>query len=393
MQLPHLAARIFGAPILIAPEKLDIILSAVGKRFVSADLLPANKPFENRKYESSGNIGVIPILGTLLRRTNGLQAQSGLSSYSDIQQMLQNAVADNSVKGILLDIDSPGGEAGGVFDLADQIFAARKIKPVWAVANDQAFSAAYALAAAAERIYVTRTSGVGSIGVIAVHLDQSQADKDAGLKYTAIYAGARKNDLSPHNELTDPARNALQAEVDRVYALFVNSVATYRKLNPEQVSQTEAALFFGEEGLSLGLATHAGTYADALIDFQKTLTKPAAPKGRLFSTRKEKRMNDNQPTPEAAAGEEQIKAEAKAEALSYVAEINELCMLAKMPDKAADFVRQQVKPAAVRQALLNAQAERDEATAIASQLPSNELAKAAPTIDTAAIYAARNKKE
>lgn len=392
--LPNLAARLFGAPLLIAPAKLDTILSAVGHRLFGgtlADSMPIAKTSDIRPVAEG--VAVIPIIGTLVRRTVGLEAQSGLTSYGKIQEALRAAVQNPVVQGILLDIDSPGGEAGGVFDLADQIFEARKVKPVWAVANDEAFSAAYALAAAAERIYISRTGGVGSIGVIAVHLDQSQANDDAGLKYTAIYAGARKNDLSMNEPLSDPARLALQDEVNRIYEMFVSSVASYRKLDTAQVKQTEAALFFGKNGLDSGLATHSGTFTDAVSDFRKSLIKPAASPKRLFSSRKEKGMNDNQPTPETAAVEEQIRAEAKAQALSYVAEINELCQLAKQPGKAADFITQQTSPAAVRRALLNWQAEQDEATAIASQLPSNAVASPQPTIDTAAIYAARNAKK
>ena len=157
--------------------------------------MPPAAPATARGYDiEAGGIAVIPITGTLVRRTVGLEAQSGLTSYASLAEQVQQAVADPSVRAILLDLDSPGGEAGGVFDLADQIYEARQVKPVWAVTNEDAFSAAYALAASAERLYVTRTGGVGSIGVVAMRLDQSQADADEGLKYSHIFAGAHKND-------------------------------------------------------------------------------------------------------------------------------------------------------------------------------------------------------
>jgi signal peptide peptidase SppA len=196
------------------------------------------------------------------------------------------------VKGILLDIDSPGGEAGGVFDLADKIFAARKVKPIWAVANDEAFSAAYAIAAAADKIYLSRTGGVGSVGVIAVHLDQSMAEADAGLKYTAVFAGEHKNDLSPHEPLSDPARAQLQAEVDRVYALFTESVARMRGLDLAAVKATEAALYFGEQSLAVGLADRIGTMGDALSDLTKKIARPSTTTIRRME-RKENPMTEN----------------------------------------------------------------------------------------------------
>jgi len=111
---------------------------------------------------------------------------------------------------ILLDIDSPGGESGGVFDPADRIRTGSQVKPIWAVANDMAFSAAYALASAANRVFVSRTGGVGSIGVIALHADQSGKGAQEGVRYTTVFAGARKNDLNPHAPLSDEAVASLQ---------------------------------------------------------------------------------------------------------------------------------------------------------------------------------------
>lgn len=212
--LPFIAGRVFDTPLLIARVKLDTILGVLAPRLRGENLPFGAKPVA-RDYEVTSGVAIIPIVGTLVRRTVGLEAQSGLMSYGAIADRLDAALQDSAVKSILLDIDSPGGEAGGVFDLADKIFAARKIKPIWAIVNDEAFSAAYAIAAATDKIYLSRTGGVGSIGVIAVHLDQSVAEADAGLKYTAIYAGEHKNDFSPHEPLSDPARAQLQTEVDQ----------------------------------------------------------------------------------------------------------------------------------------------------------------------------------
>ena len=171
----------------------------------------------------------------------------------------------------MLDIDSPGGEAGGAFDLADQIVAARQVKPIWAVANDDAFSAAYAIASAAARVYVTRTGGVGSVGVIALHVDQSQRDAMNGLRYTAVYAGDRKNDMSPHAPLSTDAAQALQAEVDRLYGLFVSTVAANRNLSVQDVQDTEAGLYFAQDAIDVGLADVVGTLDDALIALSEEL--------------------------------------------------------------------------------------------------------------------------
>ena len=417
--LPHIAARVFGAPLMIARAKLDVILSVLVPRLDSESLQPKSSA-ETRDYDvTPEGIAVIPAFGTLVRRTVGLEAQSGLVSYTTIGQQLDMALSDPSVKAILLDVDSPGGEAGGVFDLADKIYAARKIKPIWASVDEDAFSAAYAIAASASKLYVPRTGGVGSIGVISVHLDQSQAEADVGLKYTAIYAGARKNDMSPHEPLSDPARAALQTEVDRVYDLFAQTVSRGRRMPVEAVKATEAGLFFGEDGVAAGLADRIGTFTDALAD----LTASLAPKPLRFSLsptttqRKDMSMKDpnlnaateaqaaevtaqeapatpmaaQEPAVDIAALTAQAKAEARAEALAYVAEVNELCQLAGMPDKAAGFVAKAVPVAEIRKTLLTAKAATAEATAIMSQ---HEGVAGSPSaeskIDTAAIYSSRN---
>ena len=173
-------------------------------------------------------------------------------------------VRDPRILGILLDVDSPGGEVGGLFDLADEIYGARAEKPCMAIADDDAFSAAYAIASSAQRLFVTRTGGVGSVGVIALHLDQSGFDEKVGRKYTAIYAGARKNDFNPHEALSGSAKDELQSEIDRLYDMFVGTVARNREMKPALVRNTEAGLYYAEKAISAGFADQVGTFDDAL---------------------------------------------------------------------------------------------------------------------------------
>ena len=271
--LPHLAARLFGTPLLIHQPKLEIILSVLGPRIGLPEQVGQGGYARSERpvSESPSGIAVIPIHGSLVRRTSGLEADSGLTSYQSVQHMLEMARDDSAVEALLLDIDSPGGESSGVFDLADKIRTIGLQKPVWAVANDMAFSAAYALASAAQKVYVSRTGGVGSIGVIAMHVDQSVKDAQDGLHYTAVYAGSRKNDLSPHGPMTTEAQRFLQGEVDRVYGLFVDTVARHRGLSSNAVRDTEAGLFFGKDAVRAGLADAVGTLDDALLALNESL--------------------------------------------------------------------------------------------------------------------------
>ena len=273
--LPHLACRVFGTPLLIARAKLDVILSVLLPRLsLRPDLHPTtgDSPIDPSALRSreivtaastidllsmdamQTGIAVIPIYGSLVKRTIGLQVESGLTSYASIADQIDAAVADPLVSGIVLDIDSPGGEAAGVFELARRIRAAGEKKPMWAVANDAAFSAAYAIAASTRRIFITETAGVGSIGVIALHVDQSAKDATEGLRYTAITAGEHKNDFSPHEPLSIQAHASLQAEVDRLYAIFTDQVAQMRGIKVQAIRGTQAALYFGEDAVKAGLA-------------------------------------------------------------------------------------------------------------------------------------------
>src|SRR5262249_42243818 len=146
-------------------------------------------------------------------------------------------------------------------------------KPIWAVINDEAYSAAYGIASSTERIFVSRTSGVGSIGVIASHIDQSAFDQQQGIKVTSIFAGKHKNDLSIHRAITEQSTAILQKEVNRIYDLFTALIARNLGVSKEQIEETEAGLFFGEEAINHNLA-HEFLTLPAVIDKLATTFKP-----------------------------------------------------------------------------------------------------------------------
>lgn len=367
--LPHLAARLFGVPLAIHRPKLDVILAVIGPRVGMTDLAsPAGftTPPRSTTTPTSG-VAVIPIHGTLVRRTVGLEAESGLTSYTQLAAQLDAALANPEVAAIVLDIDSPGGESGGVFDLADRIRAATQVKPVWAVANDMAFSAAYALASAASKVFVSRTGGVGSIGVIAMHVDQSEKDAQDGVRYTAVFAGDRKNDLTPHAPITNEAHALLQAEVDRIYGLFVETVARNRGLDVAAVRKTEAGLFFGQAALAIGLADAIGTVEDALGQLLESVSPlpslAASHSGPCRNLQMESLMNDrtdpvttDRPVADPAGSASQVAA-APAMTVADAIEVAQTCTLAGRTDLIAGFLEAQASPAQVRSQLLAAQAD------------------------------------
>lgn len=415
--LPHVTARLFGAPLLIHRPKLDVILAVLGSRVGLTDLAApvGTTPPDRATLSINSTIAVIPIHGTLVRRTVGLEAESGLASYAAIAGQLDAALANPNTAAILLDIDSPGGESSGVFDLADRIRATASSKPVWAVANDMAFSAAYALASGASRIFVSRTGGVGSIGVIAMHVDQSVKDAQDGVHYTAVFAGDRKNDLNPHEPISDDAHAFLQSEVNRVYGLFVETVAKHRGLKTETVKATQAGLFFGKDAVSAGLADAVGTFDDALLQLTQTIssrpklaTAGTGSRGVSFNLTTELPMNDlSDPaaTDRSAADPAGSPPQPTATAASLTqfsiadaVEIAQTCSLAGRTDLTAGFLEARVAPNKVRSQLLAAQA--DNSPEIVSRISPDATTSITPTsnplVDAAKQLAAKSaslKKE
>lgn len=389
--LPHLASRLFGTPLLIHPPKLDVILSVVGPRMSLAtvsDMPPMDMAAFQRPARTATpeGIAVIPIHGSLVKRALGMDAASGLTSYSEIASMLDAALADPQVRGILLDIDSPGGEASGSFELSRRVREVAAVKPVWAVANDAAYSAAYALAASAQRLFVTETGGVGSIGVIALHVDQSVKDAKDGYRFTAITAGAHKNDYSPHEPLSDTARTELQGEVDRLYTLFTDHVAAMRGLDIGAVRATEAGLFFGNQAVTQGLADGVQTLDATLTEFHQFIHarnhSPSQVRGVIRAEaalpHQEISMPDSQDIPQNPIADtidlaeaEQLVAEAKREVTQTAQAIAELCLLAGCPGRAAEFIAAGNSQAEVRRVLIDARAAQSDATDIRSTIPVN----------------------
>lgn len=400
--LPHLASRLFGTPLLVHRAKLDVVLAVLSDRIgISAPPADLALPAPRAAPAVAPGIAVIPVHGTLVKRTVGLDAASGLTSYQDIGAMLEAALADPGVTGILLDVDSPGGEASGSFELARRVREAAAVKPVWAVANDAAFSAAYAIAGAASRVVVTETGGVGSIGVIALHIDQSVKDANDGYCYTAVTAGSHKNDFSPHEPLGDAAKAELQAEVDRLYGLFVGHVAAMRGLPEMDVRTTEAALYFGPNAVQAGLADAVGTLESTLAEFSMYLSsrsrKPpqarAVVRTEAATCVKENEMHDDTAVPEMIGVDQAavLVAEAKREVAQSAHAIAELCLIAGVPEKAAEFIAAGKAEAEVRRLLVEAKAERSEGSVIHSTITPDAGTEAPARPEASPVVAAVKK--
>lgn len=270
----RLAGLIFNTPQMVREDWLDMAVNWANQAMhlnivnlnigqqVGAEWSDGNGPAveaaspQERRLQAARESGVyvLPIHGALVSRSAHLDMCTTMTSYEGIRSQLTAALNDSSVEHIALDIDSPGGSATGMTDLSEEIYAARQIKPITAIVNFGAYSAAYGLASAASEIVLSRSSGAGSIGVIARHVDMSKRYEDAGLKITTIYAGARKADLSSDAPLSEEAAAWLKELVDANYAEFTELVARNRGLTTQAVRDTEAGVFFGAKVIELGLA-------------------------------------------------------------------------------------------------------------------------------------------
>ncbi len=230
---------------------------------------------ETVEYQTNNGVLVIPVHGILTTRRGSYDAEcSEVTSYEKLSGLLDAALDSDAVKHIVYDINSNGGSAIGCFDFAERIYQARSIKPSTAIINYSAYSAAYALASAADEIVVSTTSGVGSIGVIATHVDMSKALDEAGLVMTSFYRGYHKNDLSPYEAVTKEAA----AELDDLYDLFVQTVARNRNLKPKEIQTTEAKTYRGAKAIEIGLADRLAYPQDAANSIMQTVLEQHPPK-------------------------------------------------------------------------------------------------------------------
>lgn len=286
----HIAARVLNSSLLLEPSYANQMLAFLGTRGGAlniAELVGAGgnslagqqlplfagsylrRPSAGKSYHVANGIAVIPIAGTLVHNSGYLNTTSGMTGYDGITAQIQAAAADPEVRGLMLDIDSPGGEVAGVMAAADAIKNA--VKPVWAHANEMAASAAYWLASAADKLHLSQTSTVGSIGVLRAHSDISKALDKEGLKVTLIHSGAHKVDGNPYEALPENVAAEMQQEIDGLRKQFAQAVAENRGKELQAILDTEARLYSSHEAVQLGLADAVMSFDAAMLAFSKTL--------------------------------------------------------------------------------------------------------------------------
>lgn len=292
MRYERVIAEVLGMPWAVHPGLLATIaevvaLRASGHRFTDEEIEARVSAGQARALTRggdarSGSIAVMPIIGTLLPRAEALEQSSGAISVQQLTARFQQLVRDDTVAGIVLDVDSGGGSVGGVEEFSDEIYRARAVKPVIALAAPMMASAAYWLGASASELMVTPSALVGSVGVYSAHHDISAAMEKLGMKVTLISAGKRKVTGNEFEPLSDEAREQIQAHVDAFYGSFVRDLARGRGVSQKSVRDGfgEGDVVHADEAVKLGMADRIGTLNDAItLAAKRAGVKPRAATG------------------------------------------------------------------------------------------------------------------
>lgn len=298
MTLPEIARRAFNAPLLVDPAKAQAFLVGFGARILGGQIILPVVDVPKERADRAGRVGprmsiiggdvarrrrergdalypvrdgiaIIEATGTLVHRGAWLGNSSGETSYEGLAAQFEAAASDPSVRGVAVEIDTFGGQAAGAFDLGDLIRSVRASKPVWAFVAESALSAGYVLASQADRIILPRTGEVGSIGVVAMHVDYSERLAEDGIAVTLIHAGAHKVDGNPFEPLPDPVREEMQAECARLRGIFADTVTLGRgdRLSADAALATEARIYSGQAAVDAGLADEVSDLRSAFAAF------------------------------------------------------------------------------------------------------------------------------
>lgn len=385
-------------------EKIDIsaIEAATGKTLNST----------RANVQVTDGVAVIPVHGVIGKRMNLMTQISGGASTDQVASDYLSALNDPAVKGIVLHIDSPGGTVDGTMQLADILRANRGAKPTMACADGMMCSAAYWIGSAVDKITMADlTTDVGSIGVVASHMDISAWEEKQGIKTTEVTAGRYKRAISQYQPLSDEGRAMLQADVDQIYRLFVESVADNRGCSVEDVllNMADGRVFLGQKAIEAGLVDSVATLAETIQQVRDlartTITKPISRASAAQATETEiKPMTIDQLkaecpelveaiTAEATAGHAEALAAARAEGAA--AEIQRINAVRACSIPGHEALVEQLafdgKSTASDAALAIVEAEKAQRTAAATAADL-EAPKAVPAVDSDDAASAKTMK-
>lgn len=299
----HVAQRVFNMPLLYDPRKAEAFLQGMGSRIAGDTVVISNpagaidhtafasgRPLAGKvgnrlervyqranvlPFEMVGNVAIIPIEGSLVHKGGWIGSNSGETSYQGLQAQIAAARKYAEVKGVVFEVDSFGGEVNGGFETAAAIQALSSEKPTLSILTDFAYSAGYLLASQARGVVMPEFGGAGSIGVIIMHADYSQALEQDGIKVTIIRSGSKKANGNPYEPLSADVAGRWQAQADVMREKFADTVAKGRKnrITKAKALATEADVFDANQALSMGLVDAIGDPIEAFDAFVKEVNR------------------------------------------------------------------------------------------------------------------------
>lgn len=299
----HIAARVLNTPLLLEPSYARTFFSALSGRLGISELKDSSGSIETAQrlrlnlgrpvpvamddddcwwgasepvapYEHDRGVALLPVSGTLVHKHGYLRPYSGMTGYDGIVRRLNLALADPQIKGVLLDMDTAGGEVAGCFDAVAKLrqMAAAAGKPLWALCYDMNCSAGMAIASSADRRLVTQTGVAGSVGVLMAHASFEKYLQEEGIKVTLIHSGARKVEGNPYQDLPDDVLKRFTGETNALRQAFAELVATMIGIDVSAVLQTEAGTYRGQEAIDIGFADELVNGNDAIDIFADHLS-------------------------------------------------------------------------------------------------------------------------
>jgi capsid assembly protease len=256
---------LFNAPLAILPSKLDEIVAAFELRVAGVDV--AYGQSDSPSPHAKGNVAVISIMGTIFPHAGMLSRSSGGTSSEEIINAVNEVAADPSVGTVIFRVRSPGGAVPMIKEASNAIAALRRTgKKTVASADHMAASAALWLMSQVEEKVATPSGEIGSLGVLAQHVDYSQADARDGIKTTIIKSSKYKNEANPYEPLGDEAKSEIQRRVNQLHDMFVDDVARGYGITPMAVNKNfgEGRMFSAEEAKARGIISRIETFDETI---------------------------------------------------------------------------------------------------------------------------------
>ena len=234
-------------------------------------MTPDARPPEPLRFAKYGNVAVVGIKGSLINGYAGFMGYFGYTGYGDVKAAVSQALADDSISSILLDVDSGGGQVAGVHDLSKFLAKAGKMKPMITYTGGTMASAALWSGSSGKKVFASESATVGSLGILVMHVDRTEQLAKEGLKVTVIRAGDKKALSNPYEKLSEEAKAEMEDQAQAFYSLFLGHVAEQRGLNAEVADEKfgQGRVFIGQQAVDAGLVDKLGTFEEALAEAVK----------------------------------------------------------------------------------------------------------------------------